>query len=72
MYYCVLSYVVIKTTLKYAEIVMYKILIDSCGEFTKEMEENPVFQDKKKSPYSPQNKLFNFKCFFYFFENVSF
>ena len=23
---------------------MYKILIDSCGEFTKEMEENPVFQ----------------------------
>ena len=23
---------------------MYKILIDSCGEFTKEMEDNPVFQ----------------------------
>ena len=23
---------------------MYKILIDSCGEFTKEMEVNPVFE----------------------------
>lgn len=23
---------------------MYKIVIDSCGEFTKEMEENPIFQ----------------------------
>lgn len=25
------------------EIVMYKILIDSCGEFTEDMEKNPVF-----------------------------
>ena len=45
------------------------ILLFPDNHFVKE--ENPVFRDKKKLPYSPQNKLFNFKCFFYFFENVS-